>query len=138
MKVRCVFKQESKVPDDLLALGYTPNSVFDITFDRVYTVYAMCIWQGMLHYLILDDEDPGPDWYPWRVFEVVDSRLPCSWQFGFIGGTAESPLQPIWGYGDLVLDRGKHYVDLIEREPQALGVFADRQNEIDSEEAELG
>jgi hypothetical protein len=38
-----------------------------------------------------------------------------------------------WGYPELVLDKGDHYVDLIEREPKALAIFARRREEINAE-----
>ena|SRR3990172_5011839 len=126
MKVKCIHKPGSKVPDEILALGNTPGTVFNVTWDRVYIVYAMCIWQGVLHYLILNDENHRPDWYPSGLFQVGDSRLPSNWHFGFLGGKPGWSLQPIWGYAELVLDGGQHYLALIEREPEALDVFEKR------------
>jgi hypothetical protein len=138
MKVKCIHGRGTRVPDDILALGNTPDTVFNVTLDRLYTVYAMCIWQGVLHHLILNDENHRPDWYPSGLFEVADSRLPSNWHFGFIGGRSGWPLQPIWGYAEMVLDGGEHYLQLVERDQETLEIFSNRQSEIDAEQMEHG
>ena len=123
MIVKCIHKPGSKVPDELLALGNTSSTVFHVTWDRIYTVYAMSIWKGMLNYLILNDSNHRPDWYSSGLFQIDDGRLPSDWYFGFVGEKLGWPLFPIWGYPELVLDGGKHYLALIERDPVVLAIF---------------
>ncbi len=123
MKVKCIHIPGSKIPEGVLASGATQETIFHVTWNSLYTVYAMSIWKGMLNYLILNDDNHRPDWYPACLFEVADSLLPFDWHFGFVGEKLGWPLFPIWGYPELVLDGGKHYLALIERDPVALAIF---------------
>ncbi len=123
MIVKCIHKPGSKIPEGVLTSGETQETVFHVTWDRIYPVYAMSIWKGVLAYLILNDDNHRPDWYPACLFEVADSLLPFDWHFDFVGEKLGWPLFPIWGYPELVLDGGKHYLALIERDPVALAIF---------------
>lgn len=133
MIVKCTYKAGTGIPHDLLERGYTSETIINITLDRLYAVYAMCIWQGEIHFLLLNDETQRPNWYPCRFFEIHDSQLPSNWHFGYIGGETGWPLQEVWGYRELATDGGHHYSQLIQRDHDALTLFLIRQSEIDAE-----
>jgi hypothetical protein len=133
MTVQCTHKPGMVLTKAILDLGNSPNAVFNVTFGREYTVYAMCIWKYVLHYLILNDETQRPDWFPFELFQLDDARLPSNWCFGFIGGQPEWPIEPVWGYPEITLDSGTHYLALMERDASALDIFARRRLEIDNE-----
>lgn len=128
MKVKCIHKAGSKIPDEVLAVVDTPETIYHVGYGQVYVVYAILLWKGILHYLILSEVTHSSHWYPAKLFEVTDSRLPTKWHFGFVTND-----QAIWGYPELILDDAKHYWDMLEREPWVLDVFNKRRAEIDLE-----
>jgi hypothetical protein len=134
MKVKCIHRRGSALPEELLRLGNTPDTVFHVTYGNSYIVYAINLWKGSINYLILEDgEQHKPDWYPANLFEVTDSRMPSTWQYAFWGNIPEFQVQAVWGYAELALDAGKHYDALMERQEDALAVFQQRREEIASE-----
>jgi len=103
----------------------------DLDIGEIYTVYGMSIWEDSLNYLLADDD--RPNWYLAKRFEVVDSLIPLNWYFIFKNSAQQAsikPLKALWGYKEMIFD-SQHYIDLIEREPEALGFFARRKKEID-------
>jgi hypothetical protein len=141
MKVKFIHKQGSKLPDEVLALGNTPDTVWHTTVGKTYAVYAMCIWTrevpgyvpwtAVIHYLVVDDTR-GPGWYPAPLFEVVDSHLPPGWHFAYWGREPGCQVQAIWGYDEIAVDNGQHYAGLIERDSGALAIFNNRRDEMDA------
>lgn len=134
MKVRCVHKRGNPIPESVLALGNTPSTVFDVTFDRAYNVFGICFLRnGVIQYLVLNDVSGRPDWLPEFLFKVVKPQLPSGWSFLPI----ENPslmVRAICGYPELAQTDGKHYIDLVEREQDALEVFSRRRAEMEVEE----
>lgn len=131
MKVQCVHRYGMSVPDDVIALGNTQATDWNVTFGREYIVYAMILRQNVFKYLILNTSSPWPNWSPAFLFRIVDHKLPSSWFFH--NGDPAIPVNAIWGYEELVQPGAQHYIDLIEREPDALEVFSRRHAEIDEE-----
>jgi len=132
MRLRCTYKVNVPVPERLIQVGYTRQTVFNVTFDRVYTVFAMALWKGELLYLLLNDETQRPDWFPAFCFEVVDDRVPFVWNFAYWGHDPSSHATAIWGYPEITRAGGVHYVALIEREPEAMEIFKARRKEIEA------
>jgi hypothetical protein len=129
MKIECIASNNCQLPREYYSIGYTSKTRFDITLGFRYTVYAMCIWQKILMYLICDDYDL-PNWYPAIIFEVDDKKIPTHWQFNYFNN-GES-IEAIWGYPQIV-EQKAHYSSLIERDQDALTVFFNAKAEIDSE-----
>jgi len=116
MKVKCVFN----IPGD-----------GDLDINKNFTVYGMSIWEDSLNYLLVDDD--RPNWYLAKRFEIVNPLLPLIWYFNVRMYEDCDALESIWSYKEMALDPN-HYVDLIEREPEALAIFARRKEEIDEYE----
>jgi hypothetical protein len=129
MKVQCIHKQGMPVPDDVIALGNTQATAWDVTFGREYIVYAILLRQNVIKYLILDTNSPWPNWSPAFLFRIVDRELPSGWFFH--NGDPAIPVDAIWGYEELVQPGAQHFIDLIEREGDALEVFSRRRAEIE-------
>ena len=132
MKVRCTFRQGGPVPAELLALGNTPQTRFDVVYDQTYVVFAVLLWKGIVHYLIVNDTTQRPNWLPSLLFEIVDPRLPAGWELRFPDNPQMSPAM-VCGYPEIASEDGCHYIDLIERETPALQIFERRRAEIEAD-----
>jgi len=106
---------------------------------EIYIVYAMFVGDGELSYLLSNPKEVRdlPRDHSADMFEVLDSLLPPFWYFNLVGEEQSverrDSLRIIWGYKEMALDPN-HYVDLVEREPEALAIFARRKEEIDEYE----
>jgi hypothetical protein len=129
MKVECIETSGKGLSDDHAALGYTAESVFDLTQGHVYVVYGISLWRNTLHYLLVGDGGSAPHWYPSRLFNVTKTDLPGSWHFAD-WDNGENEVRGIWGYQELVLRDG-YFDQLSEMDKSALGVFEIRKEEID-------
>src|SRR5206468_3499631 len=98
----------------------------------VYLVFGIAIWRGVFHYLLTLAPGDSPSWYPALLFRVVDGRLPSGWSFR-LRDTPTSFVDALWGYPELVEAGGRHYDDLLEREPDALEIFGHRRAEIEAD-----
>ena len=102
---------------------------FELPLDRVFTVYGISIWKDVLLYLIVED-DGSPFWFPAELFVIEDTLLPQAMHYKYFGLQDTRGVNLLWGYKELVLD-DQHYVDLIERKPNAIKLFLKRKKEID-------
>ena len=140
MKVKCIANKGKNLSGKVIEAGGFRVSPFGIDIGNVYIVYSMFLCRGTLQYLLLGESTDAPFWYHADFFEVVDSLLSLEWHFTFRGydnydkdDEDQNPLAAIWGYKEMILDL-EHYVDLIEREPEALDIFFKRQREMDEYE----
>jgi hypothetical protein len=136
MRVQCVFRHGDRIPEQLLALGNTPDSRFNVTHGHEYMVFGISLWRGVVHYLLLNDETKRPDWFPAQLFQVTDARLPSTWFYAYWTNSSDNGLTAVWGYYELTENR-KHYVDLIERESEAMRVFERRRQEVEAENGDV-
>lgn len=127
MKIQCKSSDGKKLSNKCQELGFTVNSDFDITLDREYVVYGVCIWRNVILYLISDDID-NPNWYPAELFSVIDSKISDGWSFTTYDD-GEYDVEATLGYPQL-LDKS-HYVKLIERESEALKIFFQEKSRMD-------
>lgn len=66
--------------------GFTRSTIFPVTVDRHYLVYALTVRRGGVWYYILDDRNLGyPVWHPAALFVVRDGRLSRHWKFALEG-----------------------------------------------------
>jgi hypothetical protein len=111
--------------------GITAETEFPVTPGRSYAVFGITVLLGLTWYYVLDDDDLGwPTWAPAPLFEVVDGRIPASWQYGYFmfGRDEQFPLIsfPEWASDHLFYER------LVDGEPEALATFAQRRHEIEA------
>ena len=114
MKVKCSNRLVTK---SMINLGYTPSSELAINVGSSYKVAAMCIWNGLLMYLVRD-EDRLPKWYPASAFRVEDNRIPDFWLFSY---SQEDEVSAIWGYLELVCSES-HFDELSELTHEAVAI----------------
>ena len=125
MKIKCKSNQACILSDKALSVSGTSNTVFSLEIGRNYNVYSICLWEGVLKYLTIGEENL-PSWYPAELFDVVDTMLPLEWYCDVKSGES---LEGIWGYKEMVLDEN-HYDDLLERETGAVEIFLKRKHEL--------
>ena len=131
MRVRCVANTGKALPDSYLRVGYTRDSQFDVKVGTAYTVYGISLRLGALSYLIDPEGEGCPNWYPVVLFELADARVPETWYFSFDTQHEQFGVPAVWGYEELVMSE-QHFDGLMERDRQALRVFARRRLDIDS------
>jgi hypothetical protein len=118
--------------NELLALGFTPRSELHLVENHNYDIYGISIWRNVTGYLMIPTGEPNPDWMPAELFHVTDPRLPRNW-FYFYSKTQNSHgVTHLMSYKEMVTDEN-HYIDLIEREPDALKVFMFRKKEMEED-----
>jgi hypothetical protein len=120
MRVICKSNNGTTLSINVLNLGYTSGTIFSISIDKEYDVFAMSSWRGMIAVLLADDHHL-PNWFPVECFTINDPCLPPDWSFAS-SLPSESGIQGIWGYRRLI-DDASHYTGLLEREPEALRYF---------------
>lgn len=126
MKIRCKDNLGSSLSEKTLKVSGTSNSVFPLEIGKTYTVYSICLWEGVLNYLTIGEENL-PSWYPAEFFEVVDKMIPLEW---YCDVKCEEKLEAIWGYSEIVFDE-YHYDELLERDDNAVRIFLDRKKEME-------
>lgn len=126
MNVQCTHQHGDSIPDEVIALGNTQSTRFDVAYGRDYVVFAISVWKGVIHYLVVNDQTDRPDWFPAHLFRVADPQLPPNWSFAIVKHPGLEGLG-IWGYSKLSREDGQHYIDLIERAPDALQIFNDQR-----------
>lgn len=141
MKIRCIGTKGSDLPEYYFKMGNFafPRSDWQIEIGKIYTVYAMSLYNHVLHYLAFPDDMSGPGWYPAPLFEVVDSSVPKDWYFVYFGYQNEKleamSLGALWGYYEMVFREKdlQHYAGLIDIDPTELEIFLRRKQEIDEQ-----
>lgn len=128
MKVKCIKNKGKDLDANTLKIVHLATTEFQLNIGEIYVVYGMCLWKGIMHYLLVDKYKINPFWFPAELFRVIDNMLPLEWYYNF-GGYGEE-INAIWGYKELVLDES-HYIGLIEREKKSIEVFLKRKKEIE-------
>jgi hypothetical protein len=132
MRVKCIANTGKNLFKRTLAKTHLITSIFSpLEIGDYYTVYGIDLWDGNLHYLVVDRYkglEQNPSLYPAELFEVVDNRVPQEWYFSFLGTEDEN--EAVWGYKEFVLDV-KHHEYLYEREENALKIFFQRKLQMD-------
>ena len=120
MRVTCTSNLGKALPSKYFDLGYTEESVFDVSVGKEYPVFGIALWKSTL-LLLLSDEYDLPNWHPIELFSVSDSRLDDSWLFAAYDRHPHE-VDAVWGYERLVRDVS-YWEALLERDPDALKAF---------------
>lgn len=136
MRVACTKRKRS----DLRLIEcsqYVQEIEQELTIGQSYIVYAQYLSQRCLFYLIATPNRNGlfyPSWYPASFFDVVDASIPMKWQFKYSSENEEGSQSPtsLWGYHELIQSEN-HFINLIERDEDALAIFWNRKAEIDQQ-----
>jgi hypothetical protein len=101
---------------------------YPLSIGRRYWVAGMLIWETTLS-LIINGDDGAPTTAPAGFFEQVPVEVPGDWSFvigpgvGMSGSRLwENPLVAMWGYPELIEDRG-HLDALLDGDSDACAVF---------------
>jgi hypothetical protein len=105
---------------------------FQLKIGDIYITYGIGMMLETIYYLTFDKWENVPFWTPAELFEIVDFRLPQEWYFVFYGYAEKrmNVVNALWGYKEMATNRD-HYIQLIEREPDAMAIFERRRQEID-------
>lgn len=126
MLIICRNNDAKSLSEKALNVSGTLNTEFSLKIEKQYFVYSMCLWEGVLKYLLIGEENL-PSWYPAELFEVIDKTLPLEWYCNVTTGMC---LEGIWGYKEMVYD-DNHHDDLIERDSDAIKIFLNRKKEME-------
>lgn len=128
MIARCVRKTGAALGEPSRGSFYTLETVFHLEVGKHYVILGLGIFETILLALVCD-ETQKPNWLPIGLFDLTDKELPAGWEFGVLdgiaasGGDASNRWVARWGYPELVRD-DRHSDALIERDPDALAIFA--------------
>ncbi len=127
MLIQCKNNSAKALSVKALRVSGTDATEFPLIIGKKYTVFAICLWQGVLKYLIIGEQNL-PMWYPSELFDVVEKTLPFEWYCDIVVGQA---LEAIWGYKEMVYDNC-HFDALQERDSKAVKIFLKRKAEIET------
>jgi hypothetical protein len=100
--------------------GYSEGTEFYIEIGREYEIYGITIWGGVISYLVVD-KHRQTSFYPADLFELIDSEVPKSWVFRYIG-LGMFKVNAVFGYKRLVYDQD-HYDALVQHDEGAMSYF---------------
>lgn len=132
MIVRCVEKVADSLPPTAYdsSRGITSETEFPLTPGRTYPVFGITVLLGLTWYYVLDDDDlDWPTWAPAPLFEVVDGRIPPSWQYGYFTFGRDDQF-PMISFPEWASDH-HFYERLVDGEPEALATFDQRRREVE-------
>ena len=132
MIVRCVTNSGATLPIVNIEprRGYDRSTEFPLTVGRDYCVFALTVFLGSAWYYVLDDDgNDWPTWAPSALFDVTDASLPASWTVGYYRFAVDDQF-PLISFPEWAGDRG-FYERLLNREPDAVRVFAARRREVE-------
>jgi hypothetical protein len=134
MIVTCLDNTQSSLHPGQWPRGSSDNGTYPVTLGQEYLVVGMLMWENLLSLLIPDDYG-GPCDIPAGMFTLGTWEIPPGWAFRLssgirVGGRAQwsDPECAVWGYPEWVHDP-KHGHDLMDCEPAALALFAQRVHE---------
>lgn len=78
MRLQAINSSLEHAPKYLLDLGWSIKSQVRVTPGKEYTAYAVSVWRGVAHALIIDDDDL-PSFLPAWFFQQLDGRIPDDW-----------------------------------------------------------
>jgi hypothetical protein len=137
MKVKCIANNWKDLFRRTTLVHSNHLSTWPIDIGELYEVYGISLWNGHLHYLVVNrykSVEQRPWLCPAELFEITNHLLPPSWHFAFQG--TEILNDAIWGYEELI-SVPSHLKGLQEREEDALQIFFNRKREIDEYFREL-
>ena len=91
-----------------------------LTEHKPYIVHSVVVYQGIVFYLIIDD-DNSPNWEPAWLFDMSDSKIPMDWTCGVYDDWPNLVLGP-----EFITVSQDAYRQLVEREPERLQLLAVR------------
>lgn len=129
----CATNDPNALADHQRGRAASFESAYPITIGKSYAVIGMSVTENILDFLVRDDWG-GPCFAPAGMFELLTAPVPDDWSFTLRSGIRatgnaawENPIVAMWGYRELV-DTETHVTDLLDREPNALRIFAARSN----------
>lgn len=108
MKIKAIGRRGADLDPKMFSpqLGYSISTEFGLTVGATYIVLAIEPFQDwFFYYIIGDDVDQFPIWFPSQLFEVVDGRLSKYWQCGHFPGDKYGPGGPIISWNDWISDK---------------------------------
>ena len=136
----CVDNRAISLADHQRPRGDLDNTVYPVTPGKAYPVLGMALLENVL-YVLAQNDWAMPDELPAGLFDLGTWEMPSGWMFGLCSGIRASgkqawvdPCGAVWGYAEYACDP-THGTRLLEREEDALKIFADRVRE--AEEADV-
>lgn len=123
MTVKCITNKSKNLPEvylDTMA-GFTVNTEFDLSLDKIYPVFGISIRDGQIFYYLCGDVHPYyPVTYPAPLFEIVNDLLPDFWHYRFF---SKNPDHQVLITFKEWIDNQFFYDKLTDLERSALEIF---------------
>lgn len=104
-------------PESILALGFSAESVVNVTVNKEYPVWAVSRWRGILFFQVINDFQI-PDWLPSWLFELTDRSIPNGWLCSFFNDDIEMILGPCF-----LAESQDAYQAMVELTPESVEAF---------------
>ena len=88
MRVKCIANNAKALFKRTTMIDFNPKSAWPIDVGESYEVYGMLLWNGNIHYLVVNrykGVEQNPVFCPAELFEVTESKFPKDWYFSFKG-----------------------------------------------------
>jgi hypothetical protein len=122
MKVKCIEKAVSLLPEKIKSNYSISDSEFSIAIGKEYLVYAMTVHYGYVWYYICDEScSYYPIWNPSSFFQVVDGSLSRHWIYSLKEGE-RATLRPRWAFREWAEDPD-YYDKLTDGEEKEVAIF---------------
>ncbi|WP_118987371.1 hypothetical protein [Photorhabdus sp. CRCIA-P01] len=139
MLIKCIFNSGKNLPDDSRCFGETDETDYSfLEIGTEYVVYGLMLLSCRIDYLICPNKG-NPVWIPANLCEIKDGKLSSNWSICITHLNDDYKvlydnfkIQSIIGYSELVTSIS-HYIGIIERESEDLGVFFLEKQKIDGE-----
>jgi len=134
MQVVCHSISGKVLPENARIMGETDGTDFSpLLVGHQYGVYGLMFYSARVDFLICPSSS-GPVWVPSNLFDVIDEKIPDKWGCVITEKSKEYSdlqesfgIQSICGYLELVRSF-KHYVGILERDPDDLKIFYQLNN----------
>jgi hypothetical protein len=112
MKIICIKNSKESLPASILGRYKLSYEILPLVEGKEYVIYALRVYLGHIWYCLCDEHFTFyPNWYPWMLFEVIDTRLSRHWVFGY--EEDEYGRTPYLSFPEWASDR-RFYEDLVD------------------------
>lgn len=127
MKVICRYNDPSSIPDNI-----PDNFDYGLELSKEYLVMGILTFKESNNLYLLVDESGRPSWFPYQIFEIINSSLPSGWVVKINIDDDCVDYKNLIGYNELC-SQDDYFNKLLERDESAMRVYFRRKIELEQE-----